>query len=386
MRLTRTMISLAAAGTLLTGCGTVVPGTAVPDPDAPAVKLDTGGLSTKPRTPTAPGSQRKVLAANMLSERTVIPSDIESAYTDGGAQTAVTARNFISLESEDTDRIAKRGMLYGFMDTRSIASKSTDEGLAIYVIRMTDEAAAKGAVADFRTEGKATEAVPAPADLAVRKTPPNDTLKYTRFTALTSVGPHLIIASPWGTDENKARGLIAKTVDAQRDLLAGFTSPGSSDLAGLPLDKDGIVSFTVVPDQAEAGSFDAVYGFHEQRTSRHWDDNPITAGKLFADTGMDLVGHGKNTVYRTRDTAAAQQFIDRAASEWLDKLPSARPFAVDGLPTAKCRSHTLWVGSDTPRYTCYIAVGRYISTFTDNQAARVRQVTSAAYLILKDAK
>ncbi|KXO99414.1 Uncharacterised protein (plasmid) [Tsukamurella tyrosinosolvens] len=121
MHLTRTIVSLAAAGTLLTGCSTVVPGTAVPDPDAAAIKLDTGGLSTKPRTPTAPGSQRKVLAANMLSERTVIPSDIEAAYTDGGAQTAVTARNFISLESEDTDRIAKRGMLYGFMDTRSIA-------------------------------------------------------------------------------------------------------------------------------------------------------------------------------------------------------------------------------------------------------------------------
>jgi hypothetical protein len=300
-KLVGTVLSLGLAASLATGCSSTVSGKAVPDPDAPAIRLDTGGLSTKPRTPAAPGSQRKVLAANMLSERAVLPSDIDVTYVTGGAQTAVTARNFISLESADTDRIGKRGMVYGFSDHRGPV-KNSNEGLAVYLIRMTDEAAARGAVDDFRTEGRATESMPERPDLTVRKTAPDETSKFTRFTAFAAVGPVLIVASPWGADEAKARDLLAKTVDAQRTRLAGFTSPGSSDLASLPLDQDGIVSHTVTPDPIDGGSFMNFFGFFERRASLHWDDNPITAAKIFEETGMDLMGLGKNAVYRTRES------------------------------------------------------------------------------------
>lgn len=383
--LARMILSLGAIAVLATGCGTTVAGTAVPDPNAPAVKLDTGGLSTKPRTPTAPGSQRKVLGANMVSERAVLLSDIDPTYVEGGAQTAVTARNFISLGTEDTDRIAKRGMVYGFSDRRSPV-KNSNEGLSIYLIRMTDEAAAKGAVDDFRAEDGATEPFPERPEVSVRKTAPDDTFKFTRYTAYTAVGPLLTIVSPWATDENKARDLITKTIDAQKVKLTGFTSPGPSDIAGLPLDKDGIVSLTVTPEQIDGGTFNNFFGFFERPAALHWDDNPVTAAKIFDETGMDLVGLGRNTVYRTRDAAAAKRFADLAESEWLGHLVSAQPFTIDGLPDAKCRTHKLWEGSDNQLVTCYLAVGRYVSAFTDSQAVRVRQVTSAAYLILKHAE
>lgn len=384
-QIARTVLGLGIVAALATGCGTVVPGTAVPDQDALEIKLDTGGLSTKPRVPEAPGSQRKVLAANMLGERTVLVSDIDPTYVDGGAQTAVVARNFISLASEDTERLAKRGFVYGFSDSRRPV-KSSNEGLSLYVIRMADEAAAKGAVDDFRTDGKATEPLPERPDIAVRKTLPDDTFEFTRFTAYASVGPLLVIASPFGTDENKARGLITKTIEAQWNKLAGFTSPASSDLPGLPLDKDGIVSRTIKPEPIEGGTFENFFGFLEKTGSRHWDDNPVTAAKIFDETGMDLVGIGRNTVYRTRDDAAAKRFLELAETEWLGKLVAQSPFSIDGLPDAKCRTHKLYESSDSSLYTCYVAVGRYVSGFTAKQAAQVRQVTSAAYLILKSAE
>ena len=37
------------------------------------------------------------------------------------------------------------------------------------------------------------------------------------------------------------------------------------------------------------------------------------------------------------------------------------------------------------RHTCYVTSGRYVSEYTDTQIARVKQVTSAGYLILRHA-
>ncbi|WP_248490852.1 hypothetical protein [Tsukamurella sp. PLM1] len=61
------------------------------------------------------------------------------------------------------------------------------------------------------------------------------------------------------------------------------------------------------------------------------------------------------------------------------------PFAIDGLPGAQCRTYSDSTFSETRRATCSIAVGRYTSVFTDVQVEKVRQVTSAAYLILRGA-
>ncbi|MCA4997903.1 hypothetical protein HWD35_24600 [Tsukamurella tyrosinosolvens] len=385
----RVTAALIATALLVTGCTTVA-GTAVPEPQAQALHGGTGGLPTAPREATAPGAQRKVLAANTLSDRMVLPTDIDRSLTVGNPQTAVRASNLVALDGLDQDRLAKRGMLYGFSEVREAPDRATSgDGITITLVRMPDEAAAKGAVEDLRTQEKARAvAVPGRDDIPAYKIPAGDNRVFTTITGYAAFGPLLLIASPRSKDEGKLVGWLTKAVDLQRDRLAGFTSPASADLANLPVDKDGIVGLTVTPDRIEPGRFEQYWGFQTRTAQLHWMDDPVKAAALFDEVGMDLVGVGTNAVYRTRDGQAAARMLEQLTKD-LAAEAGATAFTIDGLPSAQCRSvplDTSPYSSATAKHTCYVAVGRYMSAYTGIQLERTRQVTAAAYLVLRSAK
>ncbi|BDH55928.1 hypothetical protein [Tsukamurella sp. PLM1] len=296
------LAAFVVAGTLVTGCSTVVSGTATPDPEALEIRLNTGGLPTEPRTPETSNTQQKVLAANELADRMVLPTDLDPSFTRPGmlsVRAVVQSGNLKNtLEDADAERIGQRGLLYGFVSGRNTSAEKVDSGITMIVLRMTDDGAASGVVDDFRSKGGGSEVVDGRTEWAVRKAGPKQYQDYTVFTAYMAIGPLVVIAVPWADDEARARGMVPRAMDAQARLLAGFTSAGRAELAGLPADKEAIVSYTVAPEPIEAGKFESDYGFRGRRAALHWDSSPVETAKLFEEVGMDLAGVGRNTVFR----------------------------------------------------------------------------------------
>lgn len=223
------------------------------------------------------------------------------------------------------------------------------------------------------------------SDIVVTRRAPTASVTTTGYEIQAVVGPHLVVVNAKSRDAGKAREQAVLAVDRQRELLNGFNSPGADRVAALPADKDEIVSHTVAPDGLKPGTMTLDYGYREGRAPLHWDNSPIAAARLFEEAGVDLTGVGRNYVYRARDASAAQRFAESSAA-LLGSEEQSTEFSIDGLPSAKCRSYkvTALLGMES-RYTCYVSSGRYVSEYTDTQIARVKQVTSAGYLILRRA-
>ncbi|WP_019200727.1 hypothetical protein [Tsukamurella sp. 1534] len=382
-------LTIAVVASLTAGCSTVVEGTAVPDPNDPLVTLDAGGISTKPRKVETSKDQQDVLAANILAEKTLYAWDVDPTYVkleSFGVRAAAQSSNLSDVvDGADADAIGRRGMLYGFVSGRSNDAPGQREGLSVAVLRMNDEAAARGALDDHRTRvGAGAERIGDRTDIVATKRDPTSSRPNTVYAIMAAVGPHLIVVRSGVADAAKSRDHAVVAVDKQRDLLAGYTSPGADTLDSLPADKDDIVSHTVTPDPLEQGKLTLEYGFREGRAPLHWDTDPLATARLLEDSGIDLVGIGRNAVYRARDDSGAQRFVD-AASRLLSKEEQSAEFSIDGLPSAKCRTYAVKGTIEmVTRATCYVSQGRYVAEYSDQQKERVRQVTSAGYLLLRD--
>ncbi|CAM3845026.1 DUF7373 family lipoprotein [Tsukamurella ocularis] len=381
-------VALAVTGVLVAGCGTVVDGTPIPDSSAPALALDTGGLSTEPRTVTASAAQRRVLAANRLAERLLLPTDVDPRFTRAGdlsVRAVVQASNLKDpLGDADAQRVGRRGIVYGFVSERWAPGDGVEEGVLMLGIRMADDAAARGAVDDFRAEGGATEVVDGRTDWAVRREAPVAGRKRIVFTAYAAAGPTLIIAIPWAIDETTSRARVAKALQMQIAKLQDYSGPGLAELDGLAPDQDSIVSHTVTPEPIESGTFRSYDGFRGRAAQLHWESNPATSASLFDEVGVDLVGTGRNVVYRARDAAGATRLAAGLAASW-QRQQRARRLVIDGLADAQCWTYHQSALTDVDDTSCAVPVGRYVSTFSSRQATLARQVTSAGYLLLRKA-
>lgn len=389
-RRSRTALSIAMTAALAAGCSTTVAGTAVPDPSEPAVVLDTGGISTRTRTPETSEAQQKVLASNVLAEKTLYAWDIDPAYVElrsFGVRAVAQASNLSdTVDDADGAAIGRRGLLYGFVSGRTNNAAGEWDGLSSAVLRMADDAAARGALDDHRTRvGAAAEKIGDRSDIVVTRFAPRGSATTTGYRVHAIAGSHLIVINTKAVDPVKARDQAVSAADRQRDLLAGFDSPGADRVAALPADKDGIVSRTVAPEALEQGTMTLDYGFREGSALLHWDTDPIASARLFEEAGIDLTGMGRNVVHRARDASAAKRFV-QGASNLLSKEEESTEFTIDGLPAAKCRSYKVRGLIDMEaRYTCYVSSGRYVAEYLDTQIARVKQVTAAGYLILRRA-
>lgn len=377
-------ISLALAA-VLTGCSTSVVGQAVPD-SAKSVKLDTGTFNTEPRKVPAgepTDSERKVVAAGLLADRMVLPNEFNSEYIGTGVRVITASHQFTTLDPLDATRIGVRGMVYAFSDSRRASRTPIENGMRVILIRMKDDAAAAGAIDDVRGANP-TEPLPGRPDLLVQLKPPKQS-KATEITTMFAVGPLLVVATAWHEDITKSRALLPQIVDKQRERLAGFAAPSLADLATLPMDRDSIVSYTVTPDAPEPNTVTTYAGYYTRTAQLHWNVDPAASQPIYEETGMDLVGVGGNTVYRTRDDAAAKRLVELESAHTLKGKMNVQPVTIKGVPDAYCRSYGIGTASD-PYFACWIAVGRYVSEFIDKQPTKTFQATAAAYRVLQQAK
>lgn len=376
--------------TMLVACSSQVGGSAVPDPDDPALGLDTGGFSTSPRKPSSSDEQQKVLAANQLSERIVVPWDVDPQFVhrleDTGAIVGAQSEQLKAVIGDVTANImARNGLLYGFgAGKQGTLDLNRLRGLRTVIVRLADEDGARRAIGEYRQSKSGLGLVDfreSPDVVVSWESRP--ARKYELFEGAYVVGTHLIIHRSYSASAPDARLTLAKAIDSQRARLAGFNSPGADEIAALPADKDGIVSRTVEGPPLRPGEPQLDYGFRDSAGQLNWEPEPDVIGPLMKQAGVDLVGRGRNTVYRAAGDSQARQFAE-SMGKHMEAFPGRQEVKVNGLSEARCNSFDVEVG--VTRLTwCYVAAGRYVSMFSHQQESVAAKVTAAAYVVLRRA-
>lgn len=360
------------------GCTQAVGGTAVVDSEAFETRL-TGGLPTVPRVVAGNQAQRKTFGAFALADRTVAPFEVDGTLTRAGGVpgspmpfASASQLGAFQISNEQASLVERRGMMYAFTSGRRASTRVGGGNLTITLLRMTNAASADGLVSDMaaqqfeRIAGRGNAVAKVSVDSS-------SSTSVATVRAFAAYGEHVVLVIAVHDDEATARTRIASTLDREQVLLAGFTSP---ELAAMPLDTDSLLSHTVAPRSAPEGSSLSYEGIRTRRADLHYWSDPAGTAKLFDEVGMDLVGAGRNTVHRTRDAAGAKLL----AGKWLAEIAvQGEPIA--GVPEARCGSSSSPLG--TREVSCYVAVGRYVSSYSGPQADEVKKVTAAAYLILR---
>ncbi|WP_328390976.1 DUF7373 family lipoprotein [Nocardia sp. NBC_00416] len=165
-------------------------------------------------------------------------------------------------------------------------------------------------------------------------------------------------------------GLAAEVFDSQFASLRDYAPTPEAELADLPVDRDGILTYALPPSDGVA---EAVMS---PRTALHLIQRPDLTGRAFEDARVDLVVHGETEIYRAGDARAADRlhayFVSQLGSEYrpVDNPP--------GLPDAHCVDDP----DTTASLKCLFTVGRYSVIVAGTQIQDLHQRVSAQYKLL----
>lgn len=379
----RRVFAVVAAGLLATGCSTTVPGTPVADPSSLAASLDVGSFPTTPREIQKPSpAVGRTLEASRLADTAPFLTDIDPALRYNGKVYLGAAKGIaLGLSIGDSVADAVGPFELGFVasaDDVVPGSKSTDrdKSMVLAVIRKDSAAAAKAAAASpaFVKPGtginayeKKTIAIPGFPDAQAYSTY-WEYNKNTTIMAITSSGEYVIAVYT-----SLPAASVADAFGKQRDGLAGFDSTPIGELTTLPADPDHVVALTLPDDSA---------AWATPRSGAARTDDITTTREFFEQGGVDVIGYGDSTVYRASgDDAAtklARQFADRAKGFH----PEAAEPDTRLAPGAHCLTYPEYSGAKSTETSCWIAVGRYVSGYSDKQELKAVQATNASYQIL----
>lgn len=387
----------------VTGCATVVDGTAQPDPSA-AVRLDTGGYPTAPRQVperTDP-NDRRVQASYELSGHLIAPTEIDAAYDwlASDARTPVFPSLIgLTLQFGDfpaTALSAGDTFVGGAISARQTEAHGTAKAdtprMSTMLFRYRSAENAAGAVRGLKSlpAGTGSPLVGPPESFIG---PAIDTVGLTTVW-WAAVGDYLLGVGFASVPDADARGLATRWMDRQVPELAKITE-SAQQLLELPPDRDGVMSLTVPGTTRFQDGTQLTLGY---LTPRAWGNSAngrwSTKAALFERAGVDLIGSAASIVYRTRDAAGARYLSDalntpqpgiELSNETDDQVVAAAP---SGVPDARCSSSTTRVTGDPRKaYSCALIVGRYyIQTDLVSTLTQAQQQAAASYLLVKDAK
>jgi hypothetical protein len=257
--------------------------------------------------------------------------------------------------------------------------------MSVAVVRMADASAATKAVAapDFVKPDSAT---PEKAPVAIAGFPAArayttewKTLGKWAYLAMLPVGEYVIAAYASMPAKDDAAKAISTFFDKTQKGLAGYKATPLDKLQSQQPDPHGVVRLTMPEKSGEAWSTSI------PAAGRATD--VANAVKLYKDTGVDFVGYGDTTVSRTRDAAAATEFVKREI-EWLRAAYPAgsAPTQIRLAPGAACWTYPKYTGSKESKTECVVAHGRYVAAAQDAQTVKVLQAINASYLTLGEAK
>lgn len=195
-------------------------------------------------------------------------------------------------------------------------------------------------------------------------TPHEEYLIYTYAGAGVDIPP----------DQRPLAELTKRLLDAQLENLRGYEPTPPAELAGLPVDVDGMLTRTLPP--TDEGTAEAVI---TPAMARQLIGRTDLAGRAFDDAGVDLVVRAEPWIYRTEDASAADRLQAHFVS-WLGpeyRIVESPP----GMPRAHCVEHSERAAS----LQCLFTNDRYTVVLDGQQLQDLHQRAAAQYLLLDDA-
>lgn len=385
-----------AALVALTGCGTTVPGEAVPDSTAAAsFRLDTGNFATTPRTVTA------VTAADAWQQEgwriagaVVAPWEVDGALSARAEDEAsipvfaatMLARSSTALTTDQVGRIGATSFQTGFVATGANGGGTTR--LRVGLLRFADAQAARRAVTAIAERNPGTDRA-LPAGFPVREAvvavsgaiPGDDASTFTVVVAQDALVALASVRKPRATPAPDLTGLAGRALAAQVARAAEYRptpfDAASAHIPAVDMDPGGIMSRTLAStDLQGASGLSSQVGIGDgYMTPRAFAIFAAPEARDLPDFGVEQVGLTlASTVYRYRDEQSAGRHFEALIADVTETSPVA------GLSPQLARCITIG-----QRWSCIVRHGRHLGLTRGTSRQMVHQEASAQYAILRAA-
>lgn len=334
--------------------------------------LDYGAYPTKARTITTSENRSWVVEGNRMGDEALIQAnEVDPRLIIGGAG----LRSFPVLDGDGLRTRVPDATATAFHDNKMRVGMTTTRGDAldkptvavrIGLYRFDTPDAATKAVAAIRTATRSAPQVRVTVDGASEVVASE--FKPGTVDAYVAQGPFVVNVSGTGPTTDQGAQFVTKAYGLELPKLKAFTPTAVDGIRKLDLDKDGILSRTLPATDAQDPTIQENWYTWNGQLHRIQD---ITKTDTYRAAGIDLIGNtgSGSVVYRTRDAAAATTMVQTVAG----KNPAVA--GIPQLPAVKCMTG----GNLT---YCWLAVGRYVASVYDSNAALARQKASAQFSIL----
>jgi hypothetical protein len=388
-----------AAVLALTGCGHTVTGHAIsassngasPSSAPATVKPDPGNYPTTPRPPLGTATTAfdgKLIDAQRMAGFVIGPWEVDPSLTaDYGVGPLVLKSAAAIWDVIDPPLVTaanNHGFVNGFRSARQVQDKTV---LINNVLRFPDPASATAAAAEIHQVELAEPVTDGTRDVVSIPGHPEALASNHPLAAYGSLvgwkaqvfslaphGSYVLMQSALSNDGlDAALALVAKTLELQAPLIDQFAATAPADFPTLPKDPSGQLARTLPVAEKDATVMrPATY---DGRGELHFQTDPVASGRLFDETGIDVVTAGLTTVYRAADAASAAKVVDAFAAE-VGRQASGPSAPVPGVPGSRCL--TISSGGSY----CVGVVDRYAFEVQSAQAPAAAQMVAAQYLML----
>ncbi|TXI51953.1 DUF7373 family lipoprotein [Mycolicibacterium mageritense] len=382
------------------GCSPIVAGHAHRDPGftewtaIPAL-LNPGNYPTNPLpafgTAEQDGRNGAVLEGQRLAAYVVGPWEVDPTLVDSIVTETLVLKDARAISALLSDPVqflaAQHHFIVGFSSNRT---SSTPTGWAKALTNSVWEFAtpedAQGAALEISQQAPALRArdpgsshrVPGdPQALARSRTLDGGTGTVESFTAHGKYVVYNYSRNQNG-DIDEAAARITNILDLQLRRIDEFRATDPAQFGSLPVDPTGVLARTLpMPHE----NLTVQNGVYEPRAALHFEADPVTSAKLFAEAGMRMQGVGAATaVYQTRDETTAKTLFDgirRRITGSSDYTPLP---PMNGLPSAVCTDKV----DTNPRSTfqCLLTAGNYVAVVLATRREELLQKAAAQYLML----
>ena len=401
--------------------GTTAPGTSAtqtprPPTTAPGGRSSGSGApssSTGPRTsgpqttgpqatagtgapyPTAPGQYYKnprtqasanLLEARRIATRLLVPTLIDPRYNRGGDLSTLPLRGPSALSvlfAAPVPAVAQRaGMITGFSSARSDAAGN---GMVVAAFEFPSGAQATAAVAPLAaaSANKSTDRGAAvlaglPAAAGWFGTAAGGKSYFQSFVAQGRMVLYVYLdgsSTDLSTPAQQA-ALAEKVLEKQMVYMPLLQPTPPADLMKLLVDPDSMLAHTLPNKDGDATVRDGIY---TAAADLHFDSDPVGTKALFGQVGVDEVAHGRATLYRARDAAAALVLRDSFVASTQKAVAGMQPYTLtSSVPSARCIQQAL-----NTTYYCVGTAGRYAWEVSASSQADINAAMSSQAAILK---
>ncbi len=374
----------------VSGCSTVIEGSAHKDPSVSAESVNTallqpGNYPTTKQAPPEPSARAGAITdVHQLADHVIGPWQVDPALTQPivttiGPAIASPALNLV-LRAPGADIANSHGFVNGFASGRAEPDQEVARRAELInvVMRFPNDQDAVAVATDTHQQmeppldAASSDPVPVsghPEALAKKALAKDGRTVVSSFTAR---GPFVLFQEAVAVDGARAEALVSKTLDLQLPAIDSFQPADPAQFATMDTDPTHLWSRTlptgnkIIPAMGVYGASGALHFL--QPGAQQW----------FETAGVDAVsfGQGGNRVYQARDAAAAATLADQVGKDYSDEAKPAG--SVPGMPSARC----FFADKSALKYICTASADRWVMITASQQEKDAAQQLAAQYLIL----